>query len=466
MKFSTLVLAAGEGTRMKSERPKVVHEMLGLPLVQWVVRAARKAGSAEVLTVVGYAREQVIPLVEDTLIVVQEEQLGTGHVIMVAREQLEELAAAGKADSLVVLNGDSPLISSQTIASLVNLQQLRQAAVCVLTQVAEDPSGYGRIVRDEAGNVVGIVEEKDASPAEKKIRECNSGAYSFDLRALLSCLDKLNAANAQGEYYLTDVLGILAQEGQRIIAHIAEDASETWGINSRLQLAQATKYMQQRINETFMMEGVTMLDPTLVLIGPDVKLENDIEILPMTILYGQTRIGKACKLGPNTRITSCKIGSGCTIDESVLIDSMLEDDVNVGPRAYLRPGTVMKQGSKAGTHVEIKKSTIGAHSKVPHLSYIGDATLGEGVNIGAGTITCNYDGMKKYPTLIGDKVFVGSDVMLVAPVKVGSGALIGAGSVISKDVPADSLAIERNDQRIVEGWAIRHFNKYSESSQE
>ncbi len=465
MTFSTLVLAAGEGTRMKSKRPKVVHEMLGLPLVQWVIRAARQAGSEEILTVVGHAREQVIPLVEDTIAVVQEEQLGTGHVVMVAREQLEELAAMGKADSLVVLNGDSPLISPQTISSLVSLQQQRQAAVCVLTQIAADASGYGRIIRDEAGNVVRIVEEKDASVAEKMIRECNSGAYSFNLSALLGCLDRLTAANAQGEYYLTDVLEILAQEGQRIIAHIAEDASETWGINSRVQLAQATKYMQQRINEAFMMEGVTMLDPDLVWIGPDVKLENDVEILPMTILYGNTCVGMNSKLGPNTRITNCEIGSGCTIDESVLIDSKLENDVNVGPRAYLRPGTVMKQGSKAGTHVEIKKSTIGAHSKVPHLSYIGDATLGEGVNIGAGTITCNYDGMKKYPTLIGDKVFVGSDVMLVAPVEIGSGALIGAGSVISKDVPADSLAIERSDQRIVDGWAIKHFKKHSQGSE-
>jgi bifunctional UDP-N-acetylglucosamine pyrophosphorylase/glucosamine-1-phosphate N-acetyltransferase len=466
MTFSTLILAAGAGTRMKSERPKVIHELLGLPLVQWVVRAARQAHSAEILTVVGYGREQVIPLVGDTVVVTQEQQLGTGHAIIAASEQLEALHAAGKADSLVVLNGDSPLITPSTIAALVRQQQERGAAVCVLTQVSDDPAGYGRIVRDEDGNVVRIVEEKDATPEQLAIHECNSGAYSFDLPALLGSLKSLNNSNAQGEYYLTDVLELCAGKGRRVIAHIAEDPMEAWGINSRVQLAQATRLMQQRINEGFMVGGVTMLDPALVWIGPNVELENDIEILPLTMLYGTTSVGTGSRLGPNTRITDSVIGRDCNVDESVLIDARLEDGVAVGPRAYLRPGTVMRRGSKAGTHVEIKNSTIGVNSKVPHLSYLGDATLGQDVNIGAGTITCNYDGDAKHPTSIGDRAFIGSDTMFVAPVVVGSGAIIGAGSVITGDVPADSWAVERSDQRIVVGWVLKHKKRQTGGSNE
>jgi bifunctional UDP-N-acetylglucosamine pyrophosphorylase/glucosamine-1-phosphate N-acetyltransferase len=475
MTFSTLILAAGAGTRMKSTRSKVAHELLGKPLVRWVVDAAWAAGSSQVITVVGHEREQVIPLVEDTVIVVQEERLGTGHAIMIARDVLAKqgvgsgafgspASACAEASntaptptprSLVVLGADTPLITADTNASLAATQQQIGAAVCVLTHLLDDPTNYGRIVRDAAGAVLRIVEEKDATPEERAIKECNSGAYCFDLPVLLSALDDLTCDNAQGEYYLTDVLAICVARGLAVAAHIVS-AEETQGINSRVQLAQASTSMQRRINTAHMEAGVTMLDPALVWIGADVELEQDTELLPNTFLFGATRVGSGSVLGPNTRVTDSVVGRDCSVDESVVLGSVLEDGVNVGPRAYLRPGTVMKAGSKAGTHVEIKNSTIGEGSKVPLLSYLGDATLGVDVNIGAGTITCNYDGTVKNPTTIGDRSFVGSDTMLVAPVNVGADTVIGAGSVITSDVPDGALGIERTDQRNVKDWARRH----------
>lgn len=480
MTFSTLILAAGAGTRMKSDRSKVTHDLLDKPLVRWVVDAAWAAGSAQVITIVGHAREQVIPLVEDTTIVVQEERLGTGHAIMVARDALEGSAVLSSCAqsqeprgeqaeqdravpqapaSLVVLCGDTPLITADTIASLAASQQESGAAVCVLTHLLDDPTNYGRIVRDEVGAVLCIVEEKDATPAQRAIQECNSGAYCFDLPVLLESLDKLTCNNAQGEYYLTDVIAICVEQGLPVAAHIVS-AEETQGINSRMQLAQASKSMQRRINTAHMEAGVTMLDPTLVWIGAAVEIENDTELLPGTFLFGATSVGRGSVLGPNTRVTDSTIGRDCRVDESVVLESVLADGVNVGPRAYLRPGTVMKAGSKAGTHVEIKNSTIGEGSKVPHLSYLGDATLGADVNIGAGTITCNFDGAAKSPTTIGDRAFVGSDTMLVAPVVLGADTVIGAGSVISKDVPSGALAIERTEQKIIEGWAQKRLQEH------
>jgi bifunctional UDP-N-acetylglucosamine pyrophosphorylase/glucosamine-1-phosphate N-acetyltransferase len=467
MVFSTLILAAGAGTRMKSARAKVAHELLGKPLIRWVVDAARAAGSGRVVTVVGHAREQVVPLVEDTTVVVQEERLGTGHAVMIARDAFvgtDDLASATSTpltppatafNSLVVLCGDTPLITPETIAALVASQQESRAAVCLLTHELDDPTGYGRVIRDERGGVLRIVEEKDATSGERAVRECNSGAYCFDVPTLLDCLSELTSDNAQGEYYLTDVVGICAARGLPALAHIVS-AEETQGINSRGQLAQATKTMQRRINEAHMAAGVTMLDPELVWIGPDVSLEQDAELLPITMLFGKTSVGAGSVLGPNTRATDSSIGRDCRVDESVLVRAVLEDGVNCGPRAYLRPGTVMRAGSKAGTHVEIKNSTVGPLSKVPHLSYLGDATLGEAVNVGAGTITCNYDGAAKHPTVIGDRAFIGSDTMLVAPVTLGSDTVTGAGSVITEDVPDGALALERTGQVVVDDWTRKH----------
>jgi bifunctional UDP-N-acetylglucosamine pyrophosphorylase/glucosamine-1-phosphate N-acetyltransferase len=441
---------------MKSARAKVAHELLGKPLVRWVVDAARAVGSEAVLTVVGYECEQVIPLVQDdTTVVVQKQQRGTGHAVMMARDVL---AAHPLRSSLVVLSGDTPLITPETIAALVASQRESGAAVCVLTHLLDDPAGYGRVIRDERGEVARIVEERDATDAERAVHECNSGAYSFDLGVLLESLEALGDDNAQGEYYLTDVVGLCAERGLGVRAHTV-DAEEAQGVNDRAQLAQATAAMRRRVNAAHLEAGVTMLDPSLVWIGPDVTLESDVELLPLTFLWGATRVGGGSVLGPNTRVTDSIVGRDCRVDESVLCEALLEDGVSCGPRAYLRPGTVMRPGSKAGTHVEIKNSIIGERSKVPHLSYLGDATLGEDVNIGAGTITCNYDGTRKYPTAIGDRAFVGSDTMLVAPVSVGTDTVTGAGSVITEDVPDGALAVERSRQTVIKDWTHRRREK-------
>lgn len=446
----TLVLAAGEGKRMKSAKPKVAHTLLGKPLVRWVIDTIHDAGCEEVISVIGHGRDQVAPFVSDTRIVIQEEQRGTGHAVMCARSMLES-----RAGSLLVLSGDSPLITASTIRELIDRREKTDAAAVVLTMFPPDTSGYGRIVRDNTGQISSIVEDKDCTTKQREIVECNSGIYCFDIQTLLSHLDELSTDNTQGEYYLTDVIGICAEQGLRVEGLAVNDYTEALGINSRSQLAQATGLLQKRINDSFMDEGVTMSDPHLVWIGPDAHIENDVELLPMTFIEGETYIGSGTVVGPNSRLFNCRIGHDCEVEETVARSAILDDRVSCGPRAYLRPGAHMCDDSKAGTHVEIKKSTIGKGSKVPHLSYIGDTTMGEDVNIGAGSITCNYDGENKHPTKIGDHCFVGSDTMLVAPVTIGSGVTIGAGSTITKDVPSNALAIERNEQHVVENWVPR-----------
>lgn len=452
MEVSAIILAAGEGTRMKSKKPKVAHEVLGKPLIRWVVDAAHEAGIEKVACVLGHAREQVIPLVEaDTDIVFQEHRLGTGDAVNVCRDAL-----AGAKGSVVVLNGDSPLITPETIQSLVRAREEAGAAMVVLTMELADPFGYGRIVRAADGTVERIVEQKDCTPEEAALAECNSGFYCFDVESLFWALSQVTNDNAQGEYYLTDVLQICRENGRKVVALTTENPSECAGVNSRSQLAAAVKTAQRRINARHMAAGVTMTDPDLVWIGPDVQIGRDVEILPLTMLMGSTSVGEDSVIGPNARLTDTTVGRGCTVDETVAIEAVLEDKVTCGPRAYLRPGAHLCEGSKAGTHVEIKKSTVGAGSKVPHLSYIGDATIGTGVNVGAGTITCNYDGANKHKTVIGDDVFIGSDTMLVAPVTVGDRALVGAGSVITKDVSAGALGLGRARQTELPGWADEH----------
>lgn len=458
MSTAAIVLAAGAGTRMKSKKPKVVHEVLGKPLVRWVIDAARDAGVERVVSVVGHAREQVVPLVEaDTDVVVQERQDGTAGAVAVCAEALADFDG-----SLVVLSGDCPLITADTISELVRAREEADAAVVVLTMEFANPFGYGRIVRAADGSVERIVEQKDATPEQAAITECNSGFYCFDARALFSALDQVSDDNAQGEFYLTDVLEICRRAGRRVIGVPAADVSECLGVNSRAQLAEATGIMRDRINARHLAAGVTMWDPSSVWIGPDVKIARDVEILPQVILMGSTVIGEDSVIGPNTRLTDTAVGRGCVIDETIAVEAVVDDGATCGPRAYLRPAAHLCEGAKAGTHVEIKKSTIGAGSKVPHLSYVGDATIGEGVNLGAGTITCNYDGAKKWPTVIGDGVFVGSSTMLVAPVNVGAGSLIGAGSVITKDVSPDALALGRARQVEIEGWAAENRRKRAE----
>ena len=452
MDRAAIVLAAGAGTRMKSKKAKVAHEVIGKPMVRWVIDAASAAGVSRIVSVVGHAREQVIPLVEkDTAICVQPERDGTGGAVRVCADEFKNFQG-----SLVVLSGDCPLIQPDTIRELIEKREENNASVVVLTMTPENPHGYGRIIRDAGGSVKRIVEETDATPAERKITECNSGFYCFDAEALFDALEQLNSNNAQGECYLTDVLEICRKSGRSVMAHPAKSASECLGVNSRAQLAVATRELQRRINEHYMNEGVTMTDPTQVWIGPDVNIDRDVELLPQTMLFGSTTIGEDSVVGPNTRLTNTRVGRGCVVCETVAVDAVLEDGADAGPRAYLRPGAHLMEGAHVGTHVEVKKSVIGAGAKVPHLSYIGDAEIGAGVNIGAGSITCNYDGKKKHPTHIGDGAFIGSDTMMVAPVNIGAGAVVGAGSCITRDVPDGALALTRPDLVVKKDWVKKH----------
>lgn len=448
MSAIALILAAGEGTRMKSELPKVAHQVLGVPMVRLVSDAARAAGCERIVAVTGHKAEIVEALIEDATCVRQDEQLGTGHAVMCAKDAL-----TGFHGSLVVLSGDTPLMRAETIAGLIAMRESSGSALTLLTTHLPDPTGYGRIVRDRDGGVARIVEEKDCTPEERRIDEVNTGTYCFDSAVLFAHLDRLGTSNAQGEYYLTDMVSVFNAEGLTVSASSTDDPLETLGVNSRVQLAEATKVLQRRINSRWMADGVTMTDPGLVWIGPDVELSRDVEILPMTTLMGVTKVGEGTILGPNTRVTESIIGRDALVDSSVLVQANVGDGATVGPVAYLRPGAVLEAKAKAGTCVEIKNSVVGAGSKVPHLSYIGDATIGAGANIGAGTITCNYDGFKKHQTIVGDGAFVGSDTMLVAPVRIGAGAVTGAGSAITRDVPDGALAVERTEQRTVDGFA-------------
>ncbi|RVU97482.1 UDP-N-acetylglucosamine diphosphorylase/glucosamine-1-phosphate N-acetyltransferase [Coriobacteriales bacterium OH1046] len=458
MPINAIILAAGEGTRMRSAHPKVCHKLLGKPLVWWPVHAARTAGCERIIVVVGHGADEVRAALAnepDIEFVEQSERRGTGHAIRCVRD-----AVGAFEGPTVVLYGDTPLVRPETIAGLVDETRAHHNACTILTFEPDDPSGYGRILRDGDGGLQGIVEDKDCTPEQRDgLFECNSGIYCFCGRRLTANIDKIQADNAQREYYITDMVGIYRDMGEPVSSLLADDADELLGVNSRLQLAQASYVMQDRINARLMDEGVTMLDPALVWVGPEVSVGRDTEILPLTMLWGETSIGEGCTIGPNTRLTDTRVGNACTVDETVAQEAVLENNVSCGPRAYLRPGTHLLDNAKAGTHVEIKNSTIGKGSKVPHLSYIGDTTMGSGVNIGAGSITCNYDGVDKHRTTIGDDVFVGSDTMMVAPVSIGDGALIGASSCITRDIPAGALALERSEQRIVEGYAVERLER-------
>lgn len=456
MSFTAIILAAGEGTRMKSHHPKVMHKVLDHPMVWWAVDCVRKAGASRVIVVVGNGADEVRSYLADADVefVEQTERLGTGHAVRVVRD-----AVGAFQGPVVVTYGDSPLVRPQTISSLVDATRAAHAACTVLTMEPPDPTGYGRIIKDAAGAVTAIVEEKDATPEQRQIRDCNSGVYCFCGGRLTANIDKIDNKNAKGEYYLTDMVGIYAAMGEPVQAVACEDYRELLGVNSRSQLAVATKVMQRRINESLMDQGVSMLDPDQVWVGPEVSVGMDTVLLPQTFLWGKTTVGEACTVGPNSRLEDAHVGNGCLVDETVIQSSRIDDNVKCGPRAYIRGGAHFCDGSKAGTHVEIKGSEVGEGSKVPHLSYIGDARLGKNVNIGGGSITCNYDGKHKSHTEIGDHVFVGSDTMMVAPVTIGDNALVGASSCITSDVPAGALALERSEQVVIEGWADKYWEK-------
>ena len=460
MPLNAIVLAAGEGTRMKSAHPKVAHKMLDRPLVWWAVSSARKAGAERIIVVVGNGADEVRGLLADEGVefVEQTERLGTGHAVRVVRD-----AVGAFQGPVVVLSGDSPLVKSETISELVEKNRSEHNACTVLTMTPPDCTGYGRVALDENGQVQAIIEHKDCTPEQREaLKECNSGVYCFCGGRLTENIDKLTTDNAQGEYYLTDMVAIFREMGEPVASVHCRDYRELLGVNSRRQLAEATAIMQDRINGQLMDAGVTMLDPSQVWVGPEVTVGRDTVLLPQTMLWGKTSIGEDCTIGPNTRLSDVVVGCGASVEETVAYSAVIDDGCTVGPRAYLRPGTHLLRGAHVGTHVEIKNSTIGEGSKVPHLSYIGDTTMGSGVNIGAGSITCNYDGVFKHPTTIGDNVFVGSDTMMVAPVNIGDGALLAASSCITEDVPAGALSIERNEQLTVKGYATARMERLRE----
>ncbi|TXS55536.1 bifunctional UDP-N-acetylglucosamine diphosphorylase/glucosamine-1-phosphate N-acetyltransferase GlmU [Streptomyces sp. t39] len=453
---AVVVLAAGEGTRMKSKTPKVLHEISGRSLVGHVVSAARELEPEHLVVVVGHAREQVEAHLADryagTRTAFQAEQNGTGHAV---RMGLEELGGAPDG-TVIVVCGDTPLLTGATLSALAATHGADGNAVTVLTAEVPDSTGYGRIVRDDAtGAVTAIVEHKDASDEQRAIREINSGVFAFDGALLGDALKKVRTDNSQGEEYLTDVLGILREAGHRVGASVAGDHREILGINNRVQLSEARRLLNQRLLEQAMLSGVTVVDPASVIVDVTVTFGPDAIVHPGTQLLGATHVGEGAEVGPNTRLQDTVVGAGARVDNTVAYSSEVGEGASVGPFAYLRPGTRLGAKGKIGTYVETKNAVIGEGTKVPHLSYVGDATIGEYSNIGAASVFVNYDGEKKHHTTIGSHCRTGSDNMFVAPVTVGDGAYTAAGSVITKDVPAGSLAVARGQQRNIEGWVAR-----------
>lgn len=446
--LAIVILAAGEGTRFKSARPKVLHEICGKPLLYYILKTSAALSPVRTVVVVGHRAEDVRSAVGDGAeYVVQEEQLGTAHAVGVARDAL-----AGFRGMLLVLSGDTPLLRPETLSALIDEYTRTGAAATLLSAELDDPSGYGRLVMRDGG-IAGIIEERDATPKERRLKVVNTGIYCFDPEKLFAALAQVGTKNDQHEYYLTDVVGILAAGGETISAHRAQDPSEVLGVNSRRQLAEADAVMRGRINDFWMAEGVTLVLPDSTFISPEVKIGRDTIIHPFSFLSGRTEVGRDCTLGPSVRIIDSAIGDGVAAQYAVIEGSTIDEGASLGPFCRLRPGTVVGRRARVGSFVELKKTRLGEASKVPHLSYIGDAAIGKDVNVGAGTITCNYDGFEKHATEIKDGAFLGSDTMLIAPVTIGAGAVTGAGSAISSDVPDDSLAVERSEQKIVEGWA-------------
>ncbi|MDN5292919.1 MAG: bifunctional UDP-N-acetylglucosamine pyrophosphorylase / glucosamine-phosphate N-acetyltransferase [Eubacteriales bacterium] len=449
-----IILAAGKGTRMKSETAKVLHRVAGRPMIEHVIAAVRQAGVAKIVIVVGHQGEEVCRYLGDEYTYVwQREQLGTGHAVMQTEKEL-----MGSSGPVLILCGDTPLLRGETLRELLTVHQREGNDLTLLTAWLDDPTGYGRIVRRE-GQVEAIIEEKDADAETKKIKEINAGVYCFDREKLFAALKEISPANAQGEYYLTDTLQIFARRGWKRGAVQVADPVEITGVNDRVQLARVGAILRERINTELMLSGVTIIDPATTYIEAGVKVGRDTIIYPQTYLEAGTEIGERCVIGPFTRIAQSVVGNDCTILASFVVESKIGNGVNVGPYAYLRPGTEVADGVRIGDFVEIKKSRIGTGSKVPHLSYIGDTTIGVGVNIGAGTITCNYDGVNKWPTIIGDGAFIGSNTNLVAPVEVGEGAVVAAGSTITKKVPPGALAVARERQYNIANWALRRKTK-------
>lgn len=445
----TVILAAGKGTRMKSKLPKVLHKAGGKAMVQHVLDAAIAAGAKRNIIITGFGGDMVRAAVGDKAeYAEQREQLGTGHAVMQA-----ETLLADENGTVMVLCGDTPLLTGDLLKKLYDEHKKAQAKATVLTAIMPDATGYGRIIRKSSGEVLKIVEHKDATAEERQVKEVNSGIYCFEMKALFSSLKKVTNDNAQGEYYLPDVLEILQKQGEKIWAVAADDYESTLGINSRLQLAGAEKILRRRKNEELMAAGVTIMDPATTYIDADVVVGRDTVIYPMTWLEGKTVIGEECEIGPSVRLENVTIGNNVTGQFTYAHDAVIDDGVILGQFTHIRPNTHLAKKVKIGNFVEVKNSNIGEGSKLPHLSYIGDTDMGSGVNMGCGTITVNYDGKNKFRTKIGSDAFVGCNSNLVAPVELADGAYIGAGSTITKKVPEGTLAIARARQTNIEGWA-------------
>ena len=450
---TVIVLAAGEGTRMKSAKAKVLHSVAGRSLLGHVLHAVDHLKAKEVRIVVGSGRElveeHISHIAPKASTVFQERRGGTGHAAQLA------LAGSTPKGTVLVLAGDTPMLTGKSLAAFIDAHNAGKFAASVLTAEHPDPTGYGRIIRDDSDELLKIVEEKDATDDQRFIFEINSGVYAFDGAALAASIGKLNNSNAQGELYLTDVIGILKSEGASVAAIMIDDFTEILGVNDRVQLAESAALLRDRINVQWMRSGVTIIDPTTTWIDATATISSDVTIHPGSAIYGTTTIAQGASIGPRTTLTNCQVKEGASVLESIATDTVIGEGSTVGPFTYLRAGTVLGDATKAGAFVEMKNATVGTGSKVPHLSYVGDATIGQGSNIGAATIFVNYDGVEKHHTTIGDHVRIGSDTMLVAPLTVGDGAYTAAGSVITEDVPAGAIGVGRAKQRNVLGWVMR-----------
>lgn len=452
---AVVVLAAGEGTRMRSSTPKVLHRIAGRTLLGHAVAAARRLDPEHLVVVVRHERDQVAAHVAEidpgALVADQDDVPGTGRAVRCGLDVLPRDLSG----TVVVTYGDVPLLETSTLAALVAAHQDAGNAVTVVTAEVDDPTGYGRVVRDADGAVTEIVEHKDATPDQLAVREINSGIYAFDAAVLADALRRVRRDNAQGELYLTDVLGIVRGDGRRVAAHRVDDAWQTEGVNDRVQLARLGAELNRRLLERHMRAGVTVVDPATTWVDVDVELAPDVVLLPGTQLHAGTVVETGASVGPDTTLSGVRVGAGASVVRSHGSDAEIGPGAAVGPFSYLRPGTRLGADGKIGAFVETKNAVIGTGSKVPHLSYVGDAEIGEGSNIGCATVFVNYDGVAKHRTVVGDHVRIGSDTMLVAPVTIGDGAYTAAGSVITEDVPAGAMAVARGRQRTIEGWVER-----------
>jgi bifunctional UDP-N-acetylglucosamine pyrophosphorylase/glucosamine-1-phosphate N-acetyltransferase len=457
---SAIVLAAGFGKRMNSSTPKVLHPICGVPMLGHVLETVQELKPTQIITVVGHGKERVTNYLNSEFkkvkTVVQKEQKGTGHAVQTALAQMKTSKGL-----VLITAGDTPLLTSESITRLVLAAKESKAAV--LTADLPDPTGYGRVIR-LASMVDRIVEQSDATAEELEITEINTGVYVFDIEILKKAITQLKANNKQGEIYLTDVVAVINNMGESVSAVMCDDYLEALGINDRSQLALAQQILQQTINEYWMSQGVSMRNPDSVVIDVNVELGQDVFLDNNTHLLGDTQIGNNSIIGPDTMLKDCVVGTNSHVLRTTAMGAKIGNNCEIGPYTYLRPGTVLKNGVKAGAYVEIKNSTVGEGSKVPHLSYVGDASIGIETNIGAATIFVNYDGVQKHKTVVGDHVKIGSDTMLVAPVKIGDGAYTAAGSVITENVPAGALGVERTKQRNIEGWVARKRGKTKSAS--